>query len=170
MNVIRTEAQLINSTPSWMNSKLNMKSLLVECSWQTQYGNTWKYPTIVVSKPMLSQNQKLGTPSLCANALLYSFNNNVMLSFPWHHYITAHITMQISGDIMFLWQETPVHAFKHVSSNPSLRACPLVWPHSNHFYEIRDSYPGCTLWHVYISIKGCNVKHVLVLIWFDAHT
>ena len=89
-----------------------------------------------------------------------------MLSCSHHCHVATHVTMQSFGDTMFFWQETHAHAFRCVSSNPLLRACPLVQPCSNYIYGIGDSNPGHTLWHIYrwvplkpyISYAGFLVK------------
>ena len=92
----------------------------------------------------LSQNQELGTLPPCVRALLYIFNDDVMLSCPHHHAkLWWHHT---------LWQEPHMHAFRCVSSNPPLSVCLLVWSCSNHSYGIGDSNPGHTPWHIYVSV------------------
>ena len=143
MNVLRTKAQSITSTQSWKNSKLKQ---VVHLGWAFLANKVWECTKVhhyCVLSPVLSQNQKLGTSPLHVSTLLHLFNNDVTPSHPCHQ----HVMMQSFGNIMLFWQENHVHQFRCTSSNPLLRACPLVQPYSNYFYRIRDSDPGHTPWH-----------------------
>ena len=125
---------------------------MVEYSWQTHWENALKYPMILCWALCSVRIRSLDPPHM--SPLLYLFNNDVMLSYQCHCHITAHIIMQSFCDSMLFWQETHAHAFRCVSGNLPLRACPLVWPCSKYFYRIGDFDPGPTPWHIYVGKKN----------------
>ena len=108
INIVRTEAQSINSTIMG-NSKLNKYSHLVEYSWQTQSLDTLRYPTTVSQHPYPLKAKTLNPeliPSPCVHPFLYPFYPN----------ITHIIGTSLCDALMMLcsfWWETHAHVSLH---------------------------------------------------------